>query len=74
MPELIQARLSQLHDIETLTKEVIPPGSEGGWNNPEGFPKQISPLLKRVTTSRNIYLEMLEKAKFELHAQDASSR
>jgi len=35
IPELIQARLSQLHDIETLSKEVIPPGSEGGWSNPE---------------------------------------
>jgi hypothetical protein len=73
IPELIQARLSQLHDIETLIKEGPPRGSEGGWNNPEGFSRQISPLHERVEASRKIYLEMLEKARSELDAQRARS-
>jgi hypothetical protein len=74
VPELIQARLSQLHELEVLTKQGVPPGSDGGWNNPEGFRMEIGPLLERVEASRRIYAGMLMKAKSELQAREASAR
>jgi hypothetical protein len=70
VPELIQARLSQLHDLQILTKEGVPPGSEGGWNNPAGFQTQVSALLARVEAARKIYLEMLAKAKSESESRE----
>ena len=63
VPELIQTRLSQLQDVETLAKQGVPPGGEGLWNNPEGFRKQAPALLERVEEARKIYREMLERAK-----------
>jgi hypothetical protein len=74
VPELIQARLNQLHDIETLTKEGAPEGSDGGWNNPAGFQKQIPQLLQRVEKSRRLYLDMLDKAKSELNAKNVPAQ
>src|SRR5262249_22489820 len=74
VPQLIQAPLSQLNDLEALTREGVPPGSDGGWNNPEGFRQQAGQLLSRVQASRKLYGEMLAKAKSELSARDASSQ
>jgi hypothetical protein len=63
VPELIQTRLNQLDDLETLAKQGVPMGGEGGWNNPEGFRKQVPALLERVAAARKVYLDMLERAK-----------
>jgi hypothetical protein len=63
VPELIRTRLNQLDDVETLAKQGVPMGGEGGWNNPEGFRKQVPALLERVAAARKIYLDMLERTK-----------
>jgi hypothetical protein len=63
VPELIQTRLNQLDDVETLASLGVPRGGEGGWNNLEGFRKQVPALLESVAAARKIYLDMLERAK-----------
>lgn len=73
VPELIDTRLKQLRDIEELTKQGVGAGNEGGWNNPEGFRKQVPQLLQRVQAARDIYLDLRRKAKLELE-QTAGQR
>ena len=63
VPDLIQTRMQQLDAIEALTHKGVGTGGQGNWNNPDGFQNQIPELLKRVKIAREIYREMLEKAK-----------
>ena len=72
VPELIRARLNQLHDVEMLTKEGVTPGSDGGWNGPTAFQNSSAQLLERVDIARKIYLQMLEKAKAQSDEHDGS--
>jgi hypothetical protein len=65
VPGLIGARLSQLHDVEVLTRQGVTPGSPGGWNGPAAFQNSSAQLLERVEIARKIYLGMLDKAKTE---------
>ncbi len=70
VPELIQIRLKQLHDIEELTKQAMAPGSEGGWDSVELCQARIPQLLEQVATAMAMYLDMSRKAKLVLQQVD----
>ncbi|MGH9672458.1 MAG: CehA/McbA family metallohydrolase, partial [Bryobacteraceae bacterium] len=67
--ELIENRMQQLLDIETLIRNGTPAGRDGTWNNPEALKKQGPLLARRVAAAREIY----EKLRLEARQQRALS-
>ena len=67
VPELVEARLQQLRDLERFAEQGPGMGGEGGYDMPDaGFAPQIPLLKERIAESRRLYLEMSDKAKAEL--------
>jgi len=67
VPELVEARLQQLRDLEQFAVKGPGMGGEGGYDMPDaGFAPQIPLLKERIAESRRLYLEMSDKAKAEL--------
>ncbi len=63
--ELIENRLRQLDDIETLLKNGTALGREGTWNNPDVLRKNAAALRERVAAARRSYENLRAEARAE---------
>ena len=60
--ELVDQRLTQLDDIETLIQRDVPEGRQGTWNGPDAFRRSIEGLRERVNSARAFYTDLVRRA------------